>query len=260
MQPDIDYNRRPGKNKALAGFLLIAVGAVFLLHQLNLFFFPYWLFSWPMLLICIGLYSGAKHNFRNPGWFIMVLIGGFFLLDKMLPWNFSHTFWPLIIIIIGLKMIFSRNSKWSGRNKISGVDWHAGVTPGTEIPNDPLTDEAYDPQPLGDDSINAISIFGNTKKTVLSKNFKGGDIVNIFGGAEIDLTQADINGRVIIDVTQMFGGVKLKVPPHWHITTDVVALFAGIDDKRKQFTEPANDKVLVLRGTSLFAGIDIRSF
>ena len=106
-------------------------------------------------------------------------------------------------------------------------------TPDTDAPVNP--DPAftgYVPHNYGDDYIDAVSVFGGVKKTILSKDFKGGDIVNIFGGAEMDLTQADINGRVILDITQIFGGTKIVVPSHWQVVSDIAAVFAGVDDKR----------------------------
>src|SRR6185437_3714800 len=115
--------------------------------------------------------------------------------------------------------------------------------------------------PTGDDYLDAVSVFGGVKKTILSKNFKGGEIVNIFGGAELDFTQADINGRVIIDITQIFGGTKIIVPSHWQVVPDLAAVFAAIDDKRLKMTAaPNSDKILVLKGVSIFAGVDVRSF
>jgi predicted membrane protein len=73
--------------------------------------------------------------------------------------------------------------------------------------------------------------------------------------------QADINGRVIVDITQIFGGVKIIVPSNWQVVSDVAAVFASVDDKRiKSTASPNNDKLLVLKGVSIFAGIDIRSY
>ncbi|RYZ97090.1 MAG: hypothetical protein EOP47_22510, partial [Sphingobacteriaceae bacterium] len=111
------------------------------------------------------------------------------------------------------------------------------------------------------DYIDAVSIFGGVKKTILSKDFKGGDIVNIFGGVELDFTQANINGQVVIDITQFFGGIKIIVPPHWKVVSDLAAVFASVDDKRLRTSAPIDgEKLLILKGTSFFAGVDIRSY
>ena len=115
--------------------------------------------------------------------------------------------------------------------------------------------------PTGDDYLDTVSVFGGVKKTILSKDFKGGEVVNIFGGAELDFTQADITGRVILDITQIFGGTKIIIPSHWQVVSDIAAVFGSIDDKRMRSTAaPNSEKILVLKGVSIFAGVDIRSY
>ena len=111
------------------------------------------------------------------------------------------------------------------------------------------------------DIIDVTSVFSGIKKIILSKNFKGGDIVNFMGGTEINLTQADINGKVRIDTTNIFGGTKLIIPSTWDVQSDVTAIFGGVDDKRQFNAEKVNaDKVIYLDGTCLFGGIEIRNF
>jgi predicted membrane protein len=111
------------------------------------------------------------------------------------------------------------------------------------------------------DFIDSTSIFGGTKKVILSKNFKGGDITCFMGGAELDLSQADIKSPVVLDVTQIFGGTKIIVPPTWDVKSEVAAVFGGIEDKRRILTGNLNpDKVVILRGTSIFGGIEIKSY
>jgi len=116
------------------------------------------------------------------------------------------------------------------------------------------------PNYSSEDFFDSTSVFGGVKKVILSKNFKGGDITCFMGGCEIDLTQADIQGRVSIDVTQVFGGTKLIVPSHWQVSTEMTAFFGSIEDKRKQPVETIADKILIIEGTSVFGGIEIRNY
>lgn len=290
MQNDIEQQTPtpvPGHNngKVIAGFILLLVGGVLLLQQLSGLMFPDWVISWGSLFIVIGLYSGAKHNFRNPLSYILIIWGTFLVLDDIFPGaDFERMLWPLIIISIGILMILNRNRKW-GNNRFrerrknrrnswndnqnwnKQYDWDKKVNPDepvvepvSDYSNFDYTNYTKGKSDFTEDHLDATSVFGSANKTILSKNFKGGEIVNIFGGAEIDFTQADINGRVVIDVTQIFGGIKLLVPPHWHVISDTVSLFAGFDDKRKQKTNVSSDKVLMITGTSIFAGVEIRSY
>ena len=85
--------------------------------------------------------------------------------------------------------------------------------------------------------------------------------MNIFGGAELDFTQADISGRVVIDITQIFGGTKIIVPANWQVVSELAAVFASVDDKRIRTTTGADSgKILVLKGVSIFAGVEVKSY
>ncbi|MDB5012525.1 MAG: hypothetical protein JWQ25_727, partial [Daejeonella sp.] len=58
-----------------------------------------------------------------------------------------------------------------------------------------------------------------------------------------------------------FGGTKMIVPANWRVHSEMIAVFGGIDDKRpQQALVDQEDKVLIIRGTSIFGGISIRSF
>jgi len=270
MNNDIGNSNNPNKGKVMAGLILLAVGGLLLIKQLGDFFIPGWLFSWPMWLIAWGLYLGAKHNFKKASWGILVFLGILFLLNDNID-NAGRILWPVAIIAFGMWLILRRgrhhdykDEKWGGKQPANfnfdkadpQVDYT--VKDGDDIPpKEPFTP----PYGSGDDYLDTVSIFGGVNKTVLSKSFKGGEIVNIFGGAELDFTQADINGRVYIDITQVFGGTKIIVPSNWQVVSDLSAVFAGVDDKRIRSTaSPNNEKVLVLKGISIFAGVDIRSY
>lgn len=240
------------QGRILSGIILVIVGSLFLAKHLGVIF-PAWLFTWPVFLIVLGFFIGAKHNFQRGGWWIVSLIGTVFLIDKVTPGvHISHIFWPVLIIIIGLVFIFKPKRKWHGEH------WKAQWK---EKMKNHYTE--YTERGNPDDYMESVSIFGGVKKNIISKNFKGGEIVCIFGGSEINLMQSDINGRVVLEVVQVFGGTKLIVPAHWNVVSEeMVAILGGIEDKRPPYVGNTADdtKVLVIKGTSVFAGIDIRSY
>ncbi|HVS91912.1 MAG TPA: DUF5668 domain-containing protein [Mucilaginibacter sp.] len=104
-------NQSSGRNsRTILGIILFLVGAILLVDQLNLFFLPGWLFSWPMLLIVIGLYVGAKHNFSNLSWIVLVLLGTAFLVDDAIPGlPISNFIWPTGLIILGVYILMRRS-------------------------------------------------------------------------------------------------------------------------------------------------------
>lgn len=248
-----------GGGRVMGGLIILAVGVVLLLNQLGTVIFPHWLFTWPMIVIVFGFYIGARHNFSTVGWIIYILVGGAFLTQEFYPnLNISDYVWPGVIIAIGLMMIVRpkrRNWDWGDKQywKANKHQWKNYYKYGHQAP----TPGAYS----ADDYIDSVSVFGGVHKVIVSKDFKGGDVVNIFGGAEINLSQADIKGTVVLDVVQMFGGCKIIIPADWEVKSKMVNIFGGLEDKRNPATTKHNpDKVLVIDGTSIFAGIDILSY
>src|SRR5699024_5569486 len=75
------------------------------------------------------------------------------------------------------------------------------------------------------DYIESTSIFGNSRNFVVSKRFRGGDIVNIMGGSEINLMQADLQGPAVLEVVQLFGGTTIVAPAHWVVVPEMAAIF-----------------------------------
>lgn len=255
-------NQNPNSHLWL-GTILIVVG-IAAFAKAALFDLPYWLFTWPMILILIGLFSGIKHNFRNNAWWILLLIGGYFLADEAFPGLVAKQyFWPVAIIIFGIMMIVKprkRCDDWSNWNKGQPKNSTASTT-GTQS-----TGEAGSAQPFQDtetateDYLDIAAVFGGIKKSVYSKNFKGGKVTCVFGGGEINLLQADFTGTSVLDMTAVFGGCTLIIPSNWQLKINSTPFFGGIDDKRQQPNVISYDKTLVITGGVVFGGIEIKSY
>jgi predicted membrane protein len=237
------YVYRGGHGHIWTGVFLLLIG-VFALMRASGIDFPQWLFSWQMFLIALGVFTGLKHGFRGSAWFIMIVIGGVFLLRDFYPeLEVRRYIWPVALILLGFYLIARpRRRPWKDEKKNGDAN----------LPGE-------NPDLSKDDFVTSTSIFGGMKKNILSKDFKGADIVNIFGGTELNLTQADITGKVPIEMTTIFGGTKLIIPPNWSVQSEAVTLFGGLEDKRPASPE-STDKILLLRGTVIFGGIEIKSY
>lgn len=249
-------NKKSGK--ALVGLFLLGLGFILLLRTLDLYFIPSWIVSWPVFLILIGVFIGSRQGYNRPSAFVPIIIGVIFLSNRILPdMDLNRFFWPFLIIGFGAWMIFGRKKS----TKTDSTIWEKRVDPdalgGTPADGD---DSGLGSKLFTEDKFESVSIFGGVKKNIVSKNFQGGEIVNFFGGAEINLMQADIKGTVRLEVVQVFGGTKIIVPANWTVHSEMVAIFGGIEDKRPPQLNAVPDKVLVIEGTSIFGGIDIRSF
>lgn len=107
------------RSKAVLAVILIVVGIFWLLGQLNLHFHldtifrPFVnlfgqvgkvLFSWPMILVVVGLLLVAGN--RQGGW-ILVVLGGIFLLPKifLFPGFSLSLVLPALLIIAGIVLL-----------------------------------------------------------------------------------------------------------------------------------------------------------
>ena len=112
--------------------------------------------------------------------------------------------------------------------------------------------------PNAEDYLQSTAIFSGIKKTILSKDFKGGKVSNIFGSTELDFTNADLNGTALLDISQAFGEVTITVPTDWRIEADLSQLMAVVDDFRNNtYLAKNSDKVLILKGISFCANVEI---
>lgn len=247
----------------IIGGIVVLAGFFILLRRMGVPI-PHWLISWEMILIVVGLVMGFKSGFRDISWVFPLVIGLIFISEDVFPgFRFGNLIWPIGIMAIGF-LILTRGTKANSKLLNWADDKNAVQEPiitGFKR-EDELETPIYETQSKGpDDEIEIVSIFGSVKRTVVSKNFRGGESVAIFGGADIDLTHADINGIVKLEATNIFGGTKLIVPPNWDVQSEMVAIFGGVEDKRRIQPELINrNKRLVLVGTAFMGGLEIRSF
>lgn len=234
------YKRSPQKN-LLLGLLVVLFGVLFMMHNMQLISPHLWriIFSWPMLLVAIGLVNLANYK---TGWgLLLIAVGGAFLLNRYyeLPFNLFSFFWPVVIIIIGITLILS-NSRSGIVSRLKGSRVRIDNSDGNKI----------------DDA----SVFGGSERIVHAQNFKGGEIVAIFGGSKIDLTQSKLApGENRLEIVAIFGGTTLIVPNDWNIRFESVNIFGGFNDKRHNLNVDQS-KTLVISGVAIFGGGELKSY
>ena len=241
-------NNKHIQSKILTGVFVIFFGVMYLLSRSG-FTIPHWILSWKSIMIVAGLITLYKHNFRHFFGYILIFVGGFFMINEFRPGTIdSGLFLPILIISIGV-MILAKATNFFGMSKNSGE----------HIPDVILGGDA---EISSSDFIKTTTIFGGTEKNVVSKDFKGADLTTVFGGCEINLTQADIQHPVVIQSLSAFGGLEIIVPSNWTVKSEITAIFGGVEDKRSNSIKEGGDpeKVLILRGTALFGGVEVHSY
>ena len=116
MENHIDNTPRKYNKNTVIGFALLFIGLATLVKHSTRFLFPHWVFSWPVILIIIGVAIGAKNNFQKSNWILLTAFGVLFLIPNIIPSLHIVILWPLILVAVGIKMLTRHNQHWNGQN------------------------------------------------------------------------------------------------------------------------------------------------
>lgn len=239
MEPTNNNSENKTTRNFALGVMVIVAGLILLLSNMNILSYQarHIFFSWQMLLIGIGVVSMFGNGNRTAG-YILITIGGVFLIPRIfdLDFNIMQIFWPAILIGIGILILLKRMPR----------------RPKMNLPHHEATGEGY---------IHEDNIFSGGKQKI-SHEFRGGEVNCIFGGTEIDLTQATLaEGTSELVVNTIFGGVTLVVPADWKIQLKMTSILGGFSDKRSYIKEnPDATRMLIIRGSTIFGGGEIKSY
>lgn len=220
-------------SKKILGSIIIMIGVLLFLNSNGILDFNMWYIIstfWPLVLIISGLYSLMTNKASKIGGSIVLIIGLIFQLRNLNYFDiFDYIeFWPIVLILIGIHFIFSSKDKWNVEQK---------------------------------NQVNPIAIFSGSSIRNTSKEFKGGSATVLFGGIDLDLSQAEIENDKLatLDVFVGFGGLDIFVPEDWNVEIKGLPLFAGWDNKTRN---KGNENVPKLRINCLvmFGGFDVKDY
>lgn len=220
------------KSKILFGLLFVVVGIIYGLQELgmitdigltaNVIF--------PSIMIIVGLIIlFNNHNIIFGG--IVTFLGVVNLLNDWYP-QLNKIIFPGILVIIGIEILLG------------------GIFKRIVRPKDNLSID-------NKDELNAIAVLGGVEKKVVSHNFKGGKADAFLGGVVLDLTEIKLTSDAIIDVNAFMGGVEIKLPTNIRIKSEVNGVLGGVEVKHRSI-EPTSDYILILRGTAILGGIEVK--
>jgi predicted membrane protein len=221
------------------GAFLVLGGVALLLDHMGIISVDrLWRF-WPLLLVCVGIpnFMQREHRF----WGTALIAGGVILqLNELgiahFKWN---DIWPILLILAGVMLMW-------------------GAIEARRNPSAPPT--SGDPRTTLEDS----AIFSGVERRVTSQDFQGGRVTAIFGGVELDLSDANIQGdEAAMEINAIFGGIELRIPENWQVAFRGTPIFGGISDKtragRTVNVDDPSRKVLVLTGAVIFGGVEIKN-
>ena len=112
-------------------------------------------------------------------------------------------------------------------------------------------------------NIDLIAFMGGSELQYDSKSLRGGEIIAVMGGFDLDFRDADMAGDSMeINLICIMGGVEIKVPAHWDVVKPgAVCILGGFSIKAKCRAEDLDlpRKKLIIRGIAFMGGGEIKN-
>jgi predicted membrane protein len=216
-------------SRSIVGIAIIGMGVLALLNALNITSFNY-LFDtwWPLLVVLAGVLILTNHP-RQFLWPMVIILFGVLLQLRelsIITFNVWSLVWPAIIITFGASILINRSASHKNVRK-KDLDDTSALLGGNSIKNE-------------------------------SKDYKGGSASAIMGGVEIDLREAVIKDEATLNVFAFWGGITLKVPEGWKVTSKITPVAGGVDIKTKPADKGA--PILYLVGDVVMGGVEVKHF
>lgn len=213
------------------GLIIIFVGVLLLLEVIVPGFSVDFSLIWPFVLIFIAINGFIKNRKINCFSVIVLFIGIWFLVLNLgyIGETLKNAFWPIIIILIGLCIVFDTvkigEIKKRTSNKVE---------------------------------TNYYGIFSGSDEKINTNDFKGTNVYAIFGGVDLDLRDSKLkDDEAVINVYSIFGGATILVPDGYNIIMSSSNVFGGNDNKtRNKYDE--KQKTIYINCISVFGGTEIK--
>ncbi len=222
------------------GIVLVTAGVIFALNALDItnidVFFKGW---WTLFIIIpctIGLFTD-RHNID--GNLFGIAIGVFLLLCARGILSYSmiwKLFLPAIVVIIGLKL-FLKGLLGRGEEK------------------DDDDDDNDDEEEPNHDVHTANAIFSAHRVNYDGMAFHSAELNVIFGGAQLDLRRAIIEGDCTVRANCIFGGITILVPENVNVKVSGSNIFGGTSNNT---TDHPGAHTIYVKGNSIFGGVSVK--
>lgn len=259
-----NYHSRRILNSIVFALLLIIAGAAFLGFNLGYIPMPYKnvIFSWPMLIIAFGILSLSKCHFWNGS--ILLIIGGFFIIPDLTAacpglinvdaTNFTHLYWPVLLIAGGVFFLIHRLIPGSHKHHF---EKHFEYNKFEEIDNYKKRRKQYKEEK---GYFEKQSVFSSGKHIVLDPEFKGGEINTVLGDTTLDLRKTSLpEGDTFLEVNTVLGNITILVPTDWEVKINMESVLYKFEDKRFDTGNIGGTKRLVIIGSGVLGGGELRN-
>jgi hypothetical protein len=232
--------------KLIVGFAFVAWGMLWTLDNfgaLDASAITRW---WPVLVLTFGLaklfgLGTSRSVFAGTLW---LLAGTWLMLYAAgVVHHGIDGLWPLALILIGGRIIMGSTRRP-----------HVRLGP-MQGPGASTTSSSADGR------VKLEAVMAGMERRFRPGVFNGGVINSVMSNIELDLRDATLGeGRVVLEVNAVLGGIVLRVPRHWALVNEATPVLGAIEDHTEPEGRTDNDQhALVLRGAAVMGGVEIRN-
>jgi hypothetical protein len=232
----MENNTNRASSQVVLGLLVVGMGVLFLLDNLDILNFRHAIGFWPLVFIVVGCAALFGNGPRSGNYMggVLIAIGLLMILGRMgyfyISWG---TLWPLVMIALGGLVLY----RSLGPGRVARPAAMAGAGP--------------------DNVVDIVAVLGGFERRVSAPDFRGGEITAVMGGCALDLREASIVKEAVINVFTIWGGINIKVPPDWTVVLNGTPLMGGFSEKT--VTPPDGSKRLVITGYAIMGGVEVRN-
>ena len=235
----MENNTNRASSQVVLGLLVVGMGVLFLLDNLDILNFRHAIGFWPLAFIvagCVALFGNGTRSGRSSSYMggVLIAIGLLMVVSRMgyfyISWG---TLWPLVMIALGGLVLY----RSLGPGRVTREDVVAGAGP--------------------DNVVDIVAVLGGFERRVSTQDFRGGEITAVMGGCALDLRDASIVKEAVINVFTVWGGINIKVPPDWTVVLNGTPVMGGFAEKTAR--PPDASKRLVITGYAIMGGVEVRN-
>lgn len=243
----------PQSRKTVA-YVLVAIAGILVLSNAGLFnifglrdligaIFRLIFNSIPYVLTLAGIFWIARSGKREAplmAWLVIVF-GAVLIVSQigLFGLSFGDMVAPMILITVAFFLVNPRNLLPRRLN---------------------TSNDELDPN---QQEIKLFAFMGGGELNYHSKQLKGGEVMAIWGGYDLDFSDADMEGDSMqLNLYCIMGGVEITVPANWKVEkSGAVCIMGGYSNKTRDMAEELNlpSKTLVVTGLALMGGGEIRN-
>lgn len=156
--------------------------------------------------------------------FVIILMG----VSALFDFPFLKILFALALIYIGYTIITGKGKSW------------CSVTKGQTT----------------DNNVKQVFIFSGIEQRILSRNLEKAEVVAVFGGGELDLSEIKTEHKTVpMEFVAIFGGLKIILPKDWNVRSEGVGIVGGFSNKAG--TDVPGKPAALIKGVAIFGGVEI---